>query len=122
MRELAKVFKALSEPMRLRIIKMLEKESMCVCELTSVLKIQQSSVSHHLKILKDAGLVDYERSGQWIDYKLSKERYNRYALEVLDLISGFLNDDKKMMKDLNLAKKADRKDICCSHKGSSSKR
>lgn len=122
MRELIKVIKALSEPIRIRIIKMLEKKSMCVCELTSVLKIQQSSVSHHLKILKDAGLVDSIRNGQWIDYKLSKEKYNKYAPEFLDLISGFLNNDKKVMKDLSSAEKADRKDICCSCKISNRRR
>ena len=83
MRDLVSVFKALADPTRLRIIKLLEKKSMCVCELTAVLKIKQSSVSHHLKILKDTGLVDDVRSGQWIDYELAIEKYNEYVPKLL---------------------------------------
>ena len=63
MRELILVLKAAADPTRIRIVKMLERKSMCVCELTAVLGIQQSSVSHHLRILKDAGLVDDFRNG-----------------------------------------------------------
>ena len=112
MRNLIDVFKALSDPMRLRIIKMLEKKSMCVCELTSVLKIKQSSVSHHLKILKGAGLVNDVRSGQWVDYELAIEEYNEYAPKLLEMLTVWLNDYPKIIGDLRVAKKVNRKDIC----------
>lgn len=112
MRDLVKVFKALSDPMRVRILKILEKKKMCVCELTEVLKIGQPSVSHHLKILKDAGLVIDLRNGLWIDYELSKENYNKYAPRILKLISSFLTDDARVIEDVKVAKKVNRNDIC----------
>lgn len=112
MRDLVSVFKALADPTRLRIIKLLEKKSMCVCELTAVLGIKQPSVSHHLGILKRAGLVEDIRNGQWIDYKLAKEKYNEYAPQVLKMLSGWLNKDPMVLKDLRKAKKVNRKDIC----------
>lgn len=112
MRDLVSVFKGLADPTRLRIIKLLEKKSMCVCELTAVLKIKQSSVSHHLKILKDTGLVNDVRSGQWVDYELAIEEYNEYALELLKKLSDWLNDNSKVMEDLEASKKVNRKDIC----------
>jgi len=112
MRDLVNVLRALADPMRLRIIKMLEKKRMCVCELTASLKIKQSSVSHHLRILKDTGLVNDVRNGMWIDYELSREKYNEYAPELLKVLSGWLNSDARILEDLRLAKKANRNEIC----------
>lgn len=112
MRDLVSVFKGLADPTRLRIIKLLEKKKMCVCELTAVLKIKQSSVSHHLKILKDAGLVNDVRSGQWIDYELAIEEYNEYAPKLLEMLKVWLNNYPKIIGDLRVAKKVNRKDIC----------
>ena len=63
MRELMGVLKAVADKNRMRILKMLEKKSMCVCELAAVLKIKQPSVSKHLSILKNAGLIQDERNG-----------------------------------------------------------
>ena len=110
MRELILVLKAAADPMR--IVKMLERKRMCVCELTAVLGIQQSSVSHHLRILKDAGLVDDFRNGPWIDYALTKKRHNDYAPDVLKKLSSWLNEDTEIEGDLKKARKADRKELC----------
>ena len=112
MRDLVSVFKGLADPTRLRIIKLLEKKKMCVCELTAVLKIKQSSVSHHLKILKDAGLVNDVRSGQWIDYELAIEEYNEYAPKLLEMLTVWLNNNSRIMEDLESTKKVNRKYIC----------
>ena len=113
MRDLVKVLKALSDPMRIRIVKLLERKKMCVCELTEVLNIGQPSVSHHLRILKDSGLVVDLRNGLWIDYELSEEKYNKYAPQLLDLISSWLTDDPKILDDKKAAKKVNREEICC---------
>jgi len=112
MRDLIKVLKALSNPTRIRIIKLLEKKRMCVCELTEVLKIGQPSVSHHLRILNDAGLVVDLRNGLWMDYELSKEKYNKYAPQLLELASSWLTDDSKILDDIKAAKKVKREEIC----------
>ena len=112
MRELIKSFKALSDPIRIRILKLLEKKRMCVCELTEVLKIGQSNVSHHLKVLKEAGLVNDIKNGLWVDYVLSKGEYNKYAPIVLNMISKVLNDNSKISEDIKVAEKVKREEIC----------
>ena len=112
MRDLLIVFNALSDTTRIRILKLLEKRTMCVCELTAVLGIRQPSVSHHLKILKDAGLVEDIRNGQWIDYRLARKKHNEYAFFIQKMLLGWLNRDPKVLKDLRKAKKVRREKIC----------
>ena len=73
-----RVLKAVADKNRMRILKMLEKKKMCVCELAAVLEIRQPSVSKHLSLLKNAGLIQDERNGQWIDYSLCTEKINNH--------------------------------------------
>jgi len=68
MKEISKFFKALSDPTRLRIVLLLLGKDLCVCELTFILKMSQSRVSHQLRILRDAGLVEDKRDGKWMIY------------------------------------------------------
>jgi ArsR family transcriptional regulator len=68
MKDILKVFKTLSDPTRLRIIFLLLGRDLCVCELTFILKMSQSRVSHQLRILRDAGLVEDKRDGKWMIY------------------------------------------------------
>ncbi|KUO77398.1 MAG: transcriptional regulator [Desulfosporosinus sp. BRH_c37] len=69
----AKVFKALSDPNRLKIIEMLQSRERCACELLEEMNIVQSTLSHHMKILCDSGLVNSRPCGKWMYYSLSKE-------------------------------------------------
>ena len=112
MRDLVKSFKALSDPIRIKIIKLLEKKRMCVCELTQVFNVGQSNVSHHLKVLKEAGLVKDMKNGLWIDYELSRGEYNKYSPEVLKMIAKVLNDNSEILGDIKISAKVDREDIC----------
>lgn len=68
----ASLFKALADPARLTIIATLARsvDEVCVCDFTSGIGLNQSTVSHHLKILKDAGLVNADRRGTWVYYSL----------------------------------------------------
>ena len=66
-----KVMKALSDPNRVKIIKLLEQKKMCVCELQGAIGIAQPTVSKHLRILEEAGLVDYQKDGLWVNYYLT---------------------------------------------------
>jgi len=68
MKEILRFFKTLSDPTRLRIIFLLLGKDLCVCELTFILKMSQSRVSHQLRILRDAGLVEDKRDGKWMIY------------------------------------------------------
>jgi len=70
MRDILKVFKALSDSTRLRIIMLLQKKDLCVCELTFILKMEQSRISHQLRILRDSDLVEDMREKKWIIYRI----------------------------------------------------
>jgi ArsR family transcriptional regulator, arsenate/arsenite/antimonite-responsive transcriptional repressor len=75
--ELAKGFTALSDPVRLRVLSMLAAApdgEVCVCDFVAPLGKSQPTVSHHLKILSDAGLVSGDRRGKWVWYSLNRER------------------------------------------------
>ncbi len=64
------VFKALADGTRLRILLLLRRRELCVCELCYALDMEQSRISHQMKILRDAGLVTDTRQGRWIIYRL----------------------------------------------------
>ncbi|MEU1531096.1 ArsR/SmtB family transcription factor [Streptomyces fagopyri] len=83
--ELAKMFKALGDPVRLRLLSMVasrEGGEVCVCELTPAFELSQPTISHHLKLLRQAGLIDCERRGTWVYYWVLPG--------VLDRLSAFL--------------------------------
>ena len=77
----ARLFHALSDPTRIRIVELLRHGERCVCDLTDAADAAQSRLSFHLKVLKDAGLVSDRRAGRWVYYQLRRE-----ALESLKSI------------------------------------
>lgn len=81
--ELAAVFKALGDPIRLRLLSMIAAAEtdagVCVCELTPAFDLSQPTISHHLKLLRQAGLVDSERRGTWVYYWLRPEVTDKLA-------------------------------------------
>ncbi len=78
MKKLVNFFKAIGEETRYKILIMLIKEEMCICELIEELKLSQSAVSHHVKILKQANLVNDRRNGKWIFYSINKEGFEAH--------------------------------------------
>ncbi|MHB8792248.1 MAG: ArsR/SmtB family transcription factor [Thermoleophilia bacterium] len=93
------VLKAAADPVRARILKLLEGQELCVCELIEVLGLSQSTVSGHLSLLKKAGLVKDRREGRWAHYSLSDKKTNPYALPMLALMLGWLDDDAAVRAD-----------------------
>ncbi|OLT36273.1 transcriptional regulator [Actinomadura sp. CNU-125] len=80
--ELARVFKALGDPVRLRLLSMIASRAggeVCVCDLTPAFELAQPTISHHLKLLREAGLIDGERRGTWVYYRLVPETTDRLA-------------------------------------------
>lgn len=65
-----KLFKALADPTRLRVMLLLQVRELCVCELTYILGLEQSRVSHHMRILREAGLTEDRRQGRWMIYRI----------------------------------------------------
>ncbi|HEY9456520.1 MAG TPA: metalloregulator ArsR/SmtB family transcription factor [Gaiella sp.] len=77
-RDLAGLFKALADPTRVAIVNRLASgEACCVCDLTGAFELSQPTVSHHLRILRDAGLVEAERRGTWAYYRLVPDAIER---------------------------------------------
>jgi ArsR family transcriptional regulator len=83
----SKSFQALSEPLRLKIISLLQQQELCVCDLCDNLKVAQPKLSFHLKILKEAKLITSRQQGRWVYYKINPEQFqileqhlNHYAL------------------------------------------
>jgi ArsR family transcriptional regulator, arsenate/arsenite/antimonite-responsive transcriptional repressor len=75
---LASTFKALADPTRVSIVNRLASaDECCVCDLTEAFDLSQPTVSHHLRILRDAGLVEAERRGTWAYYRLVPEAIGR---------------------------------------------
>jgi ArsR family transcriptional regulator len=70
------VFQALADENRLRIIEVLQGGERCVCDLQSSLDLGQSLLSHHLRVLREAGLVRSRKEGRWVHYALSDEVLN----------------------------------------------
>lgn len=68
----AKIFKALSDVNRLKIVQLLKEGELCACELTLTLSNSQSTVSHHLSVLKNAGLIKERKEGKWSYFRLSE--------------------------------------------------
>jgi len=104
--------RALSDPNRLKILKMLQHKMMCVCELQVALQIAQPSVSKHLKILQDAGLVDFKKDGMWVNYHLTDGGNSPYAASLLGNLRHWLDNDDQIADILRKLPSIRREDIC----------
>lgn len=107
MEELAKIFKALSDETRLRIVKLLEHGELCVCDITAALDMVQPKVSFHLSTLKEAGLIKDRKQGKWIHYSLNEKDLFRRMLILSAcerMQDGAISGDRKRL-DVFLGKK-----------------
>lgn len=89
--ELAGMLKALSDPVRLRLLSVVASHSggeACVCDISAGITVGQPTVSHHLKVLRTAGLLDSERRGSWV--------YYRVIPEALQQLSSLLGTDNRI--------------------------
>ena len=112
MKDFTRVMKALSDPNRVKIIKMLQHRVMCVCEMQAALKIAQPSVSKHLKLLEDAGLVTCEKEGVWVNYQLSDGSSSPYVASLLGNLRHWLEDDSELTEIVRKLPSIHREDIC----------
>ena len=111
MREFIKVSKAISDETRVRILKLLGARELCVCQLMAILGMGQSTVSKHLGILKNAGLVEVRKDWTWSFYKLTREGMNTYPSNFLKFLSSVLNDDTIIREDKERLKEVAKKDL-----------
>jgi len=112
MRNLVKTFKALSDPNRIRILKMLEIRELCVCEITEILQLAPSTVSKHLSLLRDAEFILDRKEGKWVYYRLNDAQGPMYVSTLLPFIKTALPDTPLVMEDQNKVKQLRRETIC----------
>jgi ArsR family transcriptional regulator, arsenate/arsenite/antimonite-responsive transcriptional repressor len=112
MEEKVKLFKALADPNRLRIIKMLQHRQLCVCEITAVLQLATSTVSKHLSILKEAGFIVENQDGKWVNYTINTSPAEPAIPMLNSMIQMLLEPEPQIKKDHNLVTKVDRITLC----------
>ncbi len=90
--DITRLFKALSEPVRLRIVSLLTSGELCVCDLTEVLQLPQSTVSRHMSLLRLTGLVQDHRNGKWVHYRLA-ENTSPVLEKIAEIVSEVSTQD-----------------------------
>ncbi len=112
MKDFIKVMKALSDPSRVKILKMLQHKEMCVCEIQAALGLAQPTTSKHLRILEEAGLVEYEKDGLWVNYTLTEGGASPYASTLLGNLRHWLDEEPTVMDLTQHLSDFEREKIC----------
>jgi ArsR family transcriptional regulator len=104
--------KALSDPNRIKILKMLQHRTMCVCELQAALNLAQPTVSNHLKQLEDSGLVGSYKDGLWVNYHLADGGSTPYAAAMLGNLRHWLEGEPEIMNLVSKLPTIKREEVC----------
>jgi len=112
----AAIAKALSDQGRLRIVRALERDELCACQLTELLGLAPSTVSKHLALLKASGLLLSRKKGTWIYYRLNHEARDPMIREWLDFAARTAHEEPDYKQDrrkLAALLKLDPEQLCC---------
>lgn len=112
MKTFTQVMKALADANRVKIVKLLQHRTMCVCELRGLLGLAQPTVSKHLKVLEEAGLVVSSKDGLWVNYAPSDGRESPYVASLLGNLRHWLEDDPDIRRAMAQLPFANRETIC----------
>lgn len=99
MRDVVAIAKALSDPGRLRALFVLKKGELCVCQIGALLELAPSTVSKHLSILKEAGLVEGCKRGRWVYYRRASRGATKVAGEALRWVDRSLSGAQEIKED-----------------------
>ncbi len=113
MSETVRLFKALSDGTRLRILNILLERECCVCEVMQVLGISQPSASRHLSILHDAGLLKAKKQGIWMNYALDHEGMPAYAQEIIKGVRLAIEETPEARLDRKKLQKTVKQNVAC---------
>lgn len=119
MRELMAIAKALADENRTRVVMFLRGGEMCVCQIVEMLGLAPSTVSKHLDILYQAGLIESRKEGRWVYYRLP-ESSSPCARQALDWVHAALAKDPRVVQDRRQSRtvvKMDKESLCCRYKG-----
>ncbi|WP_456431874.1 ArsR/SmtB family transcription factor [Thermosulfuriphilus sp.] len=115
MKEFLAITKALSDEGRVRILLALRNGELCVCQLIKLLNLAPSTVSKHMTILKQAGLVNLRKDGRWTYYRLADEESSPMVRQAIEWVvesvgmSARAREDKKRLKEIL---KLDKEELC----------
>jgi ArsR family transcriptional regulator, arsenate/arsenite/antimonite-responsive transcriptional repressor len=105
--DLARLFAALADPTRLRLLNLMDGREVCVCYFVEILKQGQPKISRHLAYLRNAGIVSARREGKWMHYSMERPN-DAGAAAILEATLRSLKADREMQRDLETLGKA-----CC---------
>ena len=113
LKNIEKIIKALADKNRLRIVYLLnEKQDLCVCEITDIIGLSQPTISSHLRLLENAGLIESYKDGLWVNYNINSQA-GLFSRKLVEIICKDLKKDKQAISDLKELKSIDRDIICC---------
>lgn len=112
MRDIANLFKALSDQTRLRILWILKDRPLCVCEIREVLQLAVSTVSQHLAVLRDAGFIIDVKEGKWVNYARNPDPKDKDIQILLEWLDRRLEAEPTAQRDRWAAEIVDRNIIC----------
>ncbi len=115
MREFMKITKALSDPHRVRILVALEKGELCVCQITELFGFAPSTISKHLSVLHDAGLIESRKTERWVFYRLPEKTASSIVSESLAWVRKSVGGTDEALADAKKLKKivaTDLAEIC----------
>lgn len=114
MKNIVTLCQALADETRWRILQLIFNEPMCVCELADILGMPQSSVSSHIQVIKRAGILDHEKCGKWIYYRVARS-HRHFLLRMSEFFETLPHQDPVLQEDSRKARErmALRDQSCC---------
>jgi DNA-binding transcriptional ArsR family regulator len=119
MRDFINIAKALSDENRVRALMMLSEGELCVCQLIEMLALAPSTVSKHMSLLFQAGLVNARKQGRWMYYRLADDPLPTQVLQAIRWARDSLAEDKQIVADARQVKrvwKMDKDELCACYK------
>ena len=110
-----RITKVLADESRVRILRLAMEKELCVCQIIETIQLAPSTVSKHLLLLKQAGLVDSLKRGRWMHYRVASAERRSAAADILTLVRKALSHDIQIESDLKRLKiilKMNREDLC----------
>ena len=112
MQENTNIFKALSDSNRLRILKALQTKTLCVCEIRELLNLANSTVSQHLKTLREAGFILETKDGKWVNYSINHQPSDQRISSILASLDFWINNEELIIEDKKKVIGLDRNNLC----------
>lgn len=109
----SKIFKALSDKNRIKILQALKIKMLCVCEIRALLNLANSTVSQHLKILKEAGFIIEYKDGKWVNYLINPHPADERVSELINNLDFWLTAEFTDRITVKKIEALDRNIICC---------